>query len=101
MPPLCPRAPQECVRLHTINRATGRARIWEVGLTFSSQLTANAFDTDGAYNLTTPALCAFSFYSTAMADQSPSPSLAPRTFSPVCRQTDGSLWTCRYPTTPK
>ena len=40
--------PQECVRFHTINRATGRARIWEVGLTFYTQLTANAFDTDGA-----------------------------------------------------
>ena len=49
-PEPCPTASQECVRFHTINRATGRARIWEVGLTFSSQLTANAYDTEGAIN---------------------------------------------------
>ena len=36
--------PQGSVRFHTINRTTGRARIWEVGLTFSSQITINAFD---------------------------------------------------------
>ena len=37
-------APQECVRLHTINRATGRARTWDVGISFYSQLNVNAFD---------------------------------------------------------
>ena len=39
------------MRLHTISRATGRARIWEVGLAFNSQFIANAFDTDGAPSL--------------------------------------------------
>ena len=56
------RPSQECVRLHTINRATGRARIWEVGLTFSSQIIANAHDTDGAnYNSCFNIICVFLF----------------------------------------
>ena len=43
-----PNGPQESVRFHTIDRGTGKARVWEVGLTFSCQLTINAFD-EGPY----------------------------------------------------
>ena len=46
-PPSCPPGSQECVRFHTISRATGRARIWEVGLTFSGLSVANEFDAEG------------------------------------------------------
>ena len=39
---------QDGVRLHVINRATGRARIWGLPLVFFSYYICNAFDTEGA-----------------------------------------------------
>ena len=81
VPPLRPRAPQECVRLHTINRATGRARIWEVGLTFSSQLTANVFDTDGALRYVYAPFVSQFHGGCPLINPLPSP--APHAFSPM------------------
>ena len=53
-------ATQESVRLHTINRTTGKSRIWEIGLTFYTQLIANAFDTDGPIPASLLYACRFS-----------------------------------------
>ena len=46
-----PFAPQDGVRFHTINRATGRARIWALSLVFCSYYIVNCFDTHGGLNL--------------------------------------------------
>ena len=40
--------PGEGVRLHTIERSTGLARIWELPHTFLAMYACNAFDTEGA-----------------------------------------------------
>ena len=49
---LCtPSRHQDGVRFHTINRATGRARIWELSLVLFSYYIVNCFDTHGELNL--------------------------------------------------
>ena len=39
--------PSDGVRMHTINRVTGRSRIWELTTLFWAVLIVNVFDTDG------------------------------------------------------
>ena len=42
----CP--PQEGVRVHTIHRETGVARVWQLPMAFFTHYDGNAYDTEGA-----------------------------------------------------
>jgi len=46
-PPLPPSPLQDGVRVHTINRETGKARIWQIPFAFFANFEGNAYDTEG------------------------------------------------------